>query len=89
LDALAVCPSVDVLPAAGGWYAVVRLPRIMSDEQMVTALAQRFGVRVHPGFFYDFPTDGYAVVSLILPPELFREGSRRLAKGLAALVAEA
>jgi hypothetical protein len=33
---------------------------------------------VHPGHFYDFATDGYLVVSLITPPEEFREGARRV-----------
>jgi hypothetical protein len=31
-------------------------------------------VLVHPGHFYDFPTDGYLVLSLITLAEEFAEG---------------
>jgi len=33
---------------------------------------------VHPGHFYDFPKDGYLVLSLITPADLFREGISRI-----------
>jgi hypothetical protein len=33
---------------------------------------------VHPGHFYDFPSDGYLVLSLITPEDEFREGIGRL-----------
>jgi hypothetical protein len=33
-------------------------------------------VLVHPGHFYDFPRDGYLVLSLITPPMEFSEGIR-------------
>ena len=32
------------------------------------------GVYVHPGHFYDFPADGYLVVSLITPELEFSAG---------------
>jgi hypothetical protein len=35
-------------------------------------------VLLHPGHFYDFPADGYLVVSLITPLEMFREGVARV-----------
>jgi N4-(beta-N-acetylglucosaminyl)-L-asparaginase len=35
-------------------------------------------VIVHPGHFYDFPTDGYLVLSLITEPAVFRDGVARL-----------
>jgi hypothetical protein len=31
-------------------------------------------VLVHPGHFYDFPSDGYLIVSLITPLQDFRKG---------------
>jgi hypothetical protein len=33
---------------------------------------------VHPGHFYDFPADGYLIVSLITPEKVFAEGTERL-----------
>jgi hypothetical protein len=65
------CQRLDV---EGGWYAVLRVPVTQSDEELATEILRRASVVVHPGHFYDFPTDGYLIVSLITPPEEFREG---------------
>lgn len=62
----------------GGWYAVLRVPVTGSDEELALALLERQSVFVHPGHFYDFPADGYLVLSLITPPEPFRQGVNRL-----------
>jgi aspartate/methionine/tyrosine aminotransferase len=35
-------------------------------------------VYVHPGHFFDFPTDGYLVLSLITKEDQFAEGARRI-----------
>jgi hypothetical protein len=35
-------------------------------------------VLLHPGHFYDFPDDGYLVLSLITPKDEFAEGIKRL-----------
>jgi aspartate/methionine/tyrosine aminotransferase len=70
-------PSAQVLPVEGGWSAVIRVPRIMSDEDFALALLDR-GVLVQPGYFFDFP-EGYLVVSLLTREDVFREGIARLA----------
>ena len=67
--------AIRRLVVDGGWYAVLRVPARQSDEDLAIELIQRFGVIVHPGHFYDFPQDGYIVVSLITPDEEFREGA--------------
>jgi aspartate/methionine/tyrosine aminotransferase len=69
------CARLDV---EGGWYAVLRVPVTQSDEDLAIDLLRKVAVLVHPGHFYDFATDGYLVVSLITPPEEFREGARRV-----------
>jgi alanine-synthesizing transaminase len=61
----------------GGWYAVVRVPAVQSDESLAIDLLRKSGVVVHPGHFYDFPSDGYLVLSLITEPDAFREGVAR------------
>jgi alanine-synthesizing transaminase len=66
------------LQIEGGWYAVLRVPAIWSDEDLAIALLETKGVYVHPGHFYDFPTDGYLVVSLIAPKEDFAKGIRHI-----------
>jgi alanine-synthesizing transaminase len=49
----------------GGWYTVLRVPAIRSDEELALELLAAKSVYVHPGHFYDFPSDGFLVVSLI------------------------
>jgi alanine-synthesizing transaminase len=66
------------LKIEGGWYAVLRVPVTGSDEELALALLERHSLLVHPGHFYDFPGDGYLVLSLIAPAEPFREGITRL-----------
>lgn len=66
--------SCSRLEVQGGWYAVLRIPVTRSDEDFATDLLQRSGVLIHPGHFYDFPTDGYLVLSLITREEEFRQG---------------
>jgi hypothetical protein len=70
-------PSAHVLPVEGGWAAVVRVPRVMSDEELALALLDR-GVVVQPGYFFDFDGEGYIVVSLLTERATFDEGVRRV-----------
>src|SRR6266446_480855 len=62
------------LAVEGGWYAVLRVPAIRSDEDLALELLTAKSVYVHPGHFYDFPTDGFLVVSLITPETIFSKG---------------
>ncbi|HEX9255871.1 MAG TPA: pyridoxal phosphate-dependent aminotransferase, partial [Candidatus Angelobacter sp.] len=79
LDAqLAKKKEFDRLNVEGGWYAVLRVPATRPDEDLVIHLLEKRDVYLHPGHFYDFPGDGYLVVSLITPAQDFKEGIRRL-----------
>ena len=71
-------PAATVLPVEGGWSAIIRVPRIESDEALAVRLIEEHGVVVHPGYFFDFDADGYIVVSLLTEPEIFNEGSARI-----------
>jgi alanine-synthesizing transaminase len=75
---LAAQKACQRLEVEGGWYAVLRVPATQSDEDLAIEILNKTSVLVHPGHFYDFPSDGYLVISLITPPLDFREGSRRL-----------
>ncbi len=68
----------------GGWYAVLRVPVTRSDEEFAIALLQSADVLVHPGHFYDFPGDGYLVLSLITPEAEFREAVSRAMRFLSS-----
>ena len=70
-------PSTTVLPVEGGWSAVVRVPTTESDEDLAVRLIEEQGVVIHPGYFFDFPADGFVVISLLTPTEIFDEGIRR------------
>jgi aspartate/methionine/tyrosine aminotransferase len=65
--------GAEVLRAEGGWYAVLRLPATRAEEEWMLAFLDA-GVLVQPGFFYDFESEPWAVVSLITPPETFQKG---------------
>jgi aspartate/methionine/tyrosine aminotransferase len=69
------CRRLDV---EGGWYAVLRVPVTQSDEELAIDILRKVAVLVHPGHFYDFPSDGYLIVSLITPPAQFRQGIERV-----------
>ncbi|HEY1468992.1 MAG TPA: pyridoxal phosphate-dependent aminotransferase [Candidatus Acidoferrum sp.] len=73
-------PACELLDADAGWYAVLRVPARCSDEDLVIELLQKQHVVIHPGHFYDFPKDGFLVLSLITPTEIFQEGISRLLK---------
>ena len=80
LDALvARRPELGVLPAQGGWAAVLRVPRSRTEEEWALGRLRR-DVVVHPGHFYDFADEGYLVLSLIPEPDVFRAGCGRLAE---------
>jgi alanine-synthesizing transaminase len=70
-------PELSVLAAEGGWGAVLRVPRLRSEEEWALGLLAR-GVIVHPGHFYDIAGEGYLVLSLIPEPDRFAAGLARI-----------
>ena len=75
--------EISVLPVQGGWYQVLRLPGVMSEEQWVLDFLDR-GLLVQPGWFYDFPDQPWVVVSLLTSLEIFSEGLRQLGEAVFA-----
>ena len=75
LDADSPC---DRLVAEGGWYAVLKIPSVQTDEDRALDLLENQGVFVHPGSFYDFPAGAHLVLSLITPTDVFATGLGRL-----------
>lgn len=64
-------PSCQVLRAEGGWSAVIRVPSIHQEEQLVLDLLEHEHILVHPGYFFDFPRQTHLVVSLLPQPDVF------------------
>ncbi len=69
---------VSLLRVEGGWTAVLRVPRTRTEEDWCVTLAERDGVLVGPGYFYDFVAEAYLVVSLLPPEDVFAEGIARV-----------
>jgi alanine-synthesizing transaminase len=75
---LAAQKACQRLHVEGGWYAVLRVPITQTDEELAVDLLRRKSVLVHPGHFYDFPSDGYLVLSLITQKAEFAEALLRI-----------
>ena len=76
-DAIRGNDAFRLLEVEGGWYAIVRVPQVRSEEEWTLLLLDR-GVLVQPGYFYDFESEAYLVVSLLTPESTFREGIGRV-----------
>lgn len=71
------------LAIEGGWYLPLQVPRVRSEEQWALDLLSQCHVLVQPGFFYDFETEAFLVVSLLAEPAVFEAGLSRLTRFLA------
>ncbi|MFO0605252.1 MAG: pyridoxal phosphate-dependent aminotransferase [Polyangiales bacterium] len=63
--------SATVLGAEAGWYAVLRVPATMTEDEWVLALLDDARALVQPGWFYDFARGAHLVVSLLPEPDVF------------------
>jgi len=67
-----------ILNVEGGWYIAIQVPRTRSEEEWALGLLRDVDILVQPGFFYDFESEAYLVVSLLTEAVVFQEGIRRL-----------
>jgi hypothetical protein len=58
------------------------MPRIRSEEDWAIQLLSQEGLLTQPGFFYDFESEAFLIVSLLPFPEVFREGMVRLRRAV-------
>jgi aspartate/methionine/tyrosine aminotransferase len=75
---VAETPAISLLNAEAGWSAILQVPAFRSEETLVLELLTQDHVLVHPGFFFDFAQEAFLVVSLLVPPEAFKEGMARV-----------
>jgi aspartate/methionine/tyrosine aminotransferase len=75
---LALQKSCSRLTVEGGWYVALQVPATLPDEELAIELLEGRGVYVHPGHFYDFPSDGFLVLSLITREDEFQAGVKIL-----------
>ena len=84
LDQCAEGSACSRLAAEGGWYAVLRVPETLDDEEWALRLMEEEGVYVHPGHLFHFSGGSYLVLSLIAGQESFAQGVGRLLRVVAA-----
>ena len=80
LERMTRVPACRALKSEGGWYAVIQVPSLQPEEDLVLDLLQRDHVLTHPGYFFDFPRQTYLIVSLIVSAPLFAEGIDRIVR---------
>jgi alanine-synthesizing transaminase len=76
--AVAEQAEVSLLDVEGGYYATLRVPNVLSEEQWVLDLLEHDSVHVQPGYFFDFASEAYLVLSLLTPEETFDKGVTKL-----------
>jgi alanine-synthesizing transaminase len=74
--------STVPLHVEGGWYATLHVPRTRTEEDWALTLLDRHDLLVQPGFYFDFESEPFLVLSLLTPPEVFAEGLRRLVESI-------
>ncbi len=72
--------GISVLKPEGGWYAVLRLPEGIDEEEFALNLLKEEAVFVHPGYFFDFAEGAHLVLSLLPVEDIFAEGVKRILK---------
>jgi hypothetical protein len=77
-DRVVATPECRVLKCEGGWYAVVQVPTMETEEELVLRLLRDDHVLIHPGYFFDFPCESYLIVSLLPPEARFAAGIGRV-----------
>lgn len=73
----------ELLAAEGGWYAVLKIPDTYSEEEWALAFLNRDHVFVHPGYFFDFDSEAFIVVSLLAADHVFQDGIKRILEHMA------
>jgi hypothetical protein len=66
------------LNVEGGWYAILQLPRTRTEEEWALTLLDRRDVLAQPGFYFDFESEPFLVLSLLTPPRIFAEALDRI-----------
>jgi aspartate/methionine/tyrosine aminotransferase len=72
--------NCHTLRREGGWYAVIEICDQLPDEERVLQLLDCDHTLVHPGAFYQFHREGFVVVSLLPPADVFHAGVEALVR---------
>ena len=78
LRSVAALCEARVLEIEGGWCATLQMPRVQTEEEWVAGLLEHHNVFVQPGYFYDFESEPFLILSLLTEPAILAEGVDRL-----------
>jgi aspartate/methionine/tyrosine aminotransferase len=76
--------GTGVILPEGGWSLPLALVAGQDEERCVLDLLETRDVLVSPGWFFEFGDEPHLVLSLLAPPEDFREAARRIRDYLSA-----
>ena len=76
--------SLRALNVEGGWYAILPAPRTRTEEDWALHLLEHEATLTQPGYFYDFETDGWLVISLLTPEADFASGIEAIHRAFTA-----
>lgn len=68
----------SLLSAEAGWYSIIQVPNVMTEEEMILQILEQENVLIHPGYFFDFASEGWLITSLIVEQEKFKEAMGRI-----------
>lgn len=87
LEKLKPPPPWTLLPAQGGWYAVIGVPSARGEEEWALGLLEDEGIYVYPGYFFDFAEEPYLVLSLLPQMDEFAEAIARMTEYIRRIAA--
>lgn len=76
--------SLRPLHVEGGWYAIIPTPRTRTEEEWALHLLHAEQTLTQPGYFYDFESDGWLVLSLLTPEADFASGVAAIERAFTA-----
>ncbi|MBI5403665.1 MAG: pyridoxal phosphate-dependent aminotransferase [Ignavibacteriae bacterium] len=78
--------NISVLKTEGGWYSVLKINIKINEEKLAYDLLDKHNVYIHPGYFFDFEDEGYAVVSLLTKKDELKKGIHEIKNCLLKLL---
>lgn len=72
----------------GGWNALVRIPSVLDENEVVLRMIRDHRLTGQPGYFFDMTSNGYLAVSLLPQPDRFTRNIAAMLDTVAAMLKE-
>ncbi|KFI45290.1 aminotransferase [Bifidobacterium boum] len=79
---------VSMLRMEGGWNALVRIPSVLDENEMVLRMIRDHKLTGQPGYFFDMTANGYLAVSLLPQPDQFARNIAAVLDTVAVMIGE-